>query len=70
MNPQDGNFDEVSEQALVELTAPAQAGQYTLCVRGSDDHGNVAFQACTEYTASPSPPHMLLFPLMLRQAGN
>ncbi len=42
----DSTFDEVSEEVGVSFNAPAEAGIYDLCVRGTDDPGNVGSPEC------------------------
>ncbi|MGH7501982.1 MAG: hypothetical protein ACREL7_09515 [Longimicrobiales bacterium] len=47
MSAADGVFDEVIESVTAGITAPADAGLYALCVRGTDGHGNTGDASCT-----------------------
>ncbi len=42
----DGTFDEVTEDVEASFNAPAEPGIYDLCVRGTDDPGNVGDPEC------------------------
>jgi hypothetical protein len=46
MSATDGTFDEVSEDVEASFNAPAEAGIYDFCVRGTDDPGNVGDPEC------------------------
>jgi parallel beta-helix repeat protein len=46
MDATDGTFDEVSEDVTASFTAPAEAGIYDLCVRGTDAAGNTGAAEC------------------------
>jgi hypothetical protein len=46
MDAQDGGFDAVSEDVTATFTAPATAGIYDLCVRGTDEHANIGDSEC------------------------
>ena len=43
----DGTFDEVAEAVTASFNAPATAGIYDLCVRGTDGAGNIGAEDCT-----------------------
>ena len=47
MTANDGTFDGVSEDVIVSFNAPATAGIYNLCVRGTDVHNNIGGPECT-----------------------
>ena len=47
MSASDGLFDEVMESVTASFAAPATAGLYEVCVRGTDEPGNVGDPACT-----------------------
>ena len=47
MSAADGNYDQVNEQVQATTQAPASAGNYSLCVRGTDINGNTGMNACT-----------------------
>jgi hypothetical protein len=44
--PDDGDFDEVAEGVNASFTAPATPGIYDLCVRGTDENGNIGDPTC------------------------
>jgi len=46
MSAQDGTFDEANEDIAVSIAAPTDAGVYNLCVRGTDEIGNVGDSEC------------------------
>jgi hypothetical protein len=46
MAAQDGIFDEVTENVTVTFNAPATAGIYDLCIRGTDVYQNTGSQEC------------------------
>jgi len=50
MSAADGNYDQVNEQVQATTQAPATAGNYSLCVRGTDINGNTGMNACTALT--------------------
>jgi hypothetical protein len=43
---QDGAFDEASEDVAAIFNAPAEAGIHDLCVRGTDEVGNIGPEEC------------------------
>jgi hypothetical protein len=47
MQAQDGAFDQEIEVATADITAPATAGDYSICVRGADTSGNTGAADCT-----------------------
>lgn len=46
MSAADGMFDEVVEGVTTSFAAPADAGLYEVCVRGTDEPGNTGEQEC------------------------
>ena len=46
MSATDTSFDEVSEEVETNFNAPDEAGIYELCVRGTDEPGNVGEPEC------------------------
>ena len=47
MSPTDGAFDTPTEEVEASFDAPAEAGAYELCVRGTDEAGNLGATDCT-----------------------
>jgi hypothetical protein len=47
MSPSDGAFDTPTEEVEASFDAPAEAGSYELCVRGTDEAGNLGTVDCT-----------------------
>ena len=47
MSAADESFDGVSEDVWAAFDAPSQAGIYNLCVRGTDEPGNIGEPECT-----------------------
>jgi hypothetical protein len=54
MNPQDGAFDAVQENVIVNITSPYEAGVYDLCVRGIDQNANIGESECIPITVYAS----------------
>ncbi len=70
MNPQDGAFDALQENVIVNITAPNEADVYDLCVRGIDQNANIGESECTQVsvyatTAQQDLTHRLSFPLLM-----
>lgn len=51
MDATDGAFDETSEDVTATFDAPATAGLYDYCVRGSDAAINTGAEACVQLVA-------------------
>jgi len=46
MSASDGVFDEISENVIADFVTPSEPGIYDLCVRGTDELGNVGEPEC------------------------
>jgi hypothetical protein len=49
MDAADGDFDSMSEDVTATFPAPASAGFYEVCVRGTDSAGNTSDESCVEF---------------------
>ncbi|MFN0094234.1 MAG: hypothetical protein ACKVVT_05575 [Dehalococcoidia bacterium] len=56
MSATDGAFDEIDELVEASFLAPISAGNYQVCVRGTDVAGLVAVAECTSYHVNDATP--------------
>jgi hypothetical protein len=56
MTAQDGTFDSPTENVTANLTVPSVQGEYSLCVRGTDDADNTNSGECITLTVDEQGP--------------